>query len=261
MPQEHSLEKLASVVVLIPVYKETLDTHEEFSVDYSLAIIMQRDIRFIAPENLGTTYYEQRYPGVPIDRFPPPCFESIQEYNRLLLNPDFYKRYSRFQFMLILQTDAIVLKDELDFWCTRPFDYVGAPWPRAYELNLETGRFEGGFSKHVHVNVGNGGLSLRRIFKCIQLLAEFKVEADVFRRTGSSEDLFFSVMGSLSTDFILPNEVTASMFSMEGSPSYYFKINGGHSPMGAHAWRINEPDFLMNFMERSGHLPMPPDDK
>jgi hypothetical protein len=114
-----------------------------------------------------------------------------------------------------------VLRDELDHWCAKPFDYVGAPWPKLYELLLQTGRFEGGFSKHVRINVGNGGLSLRRISKSIHLLEEFPIELDLFLRTGSSEDLFFSVMGSLSCDFVLPNEVTASLFAMESWPTYY----------------------------------------
>ena len=233
----------ASVVVLVPIYKDTLDANEQLGVDQSLKVLQGRDIRFIAPDKLDGSYYQARYPGVPIERFAPPCFDSIEEYNRLLLSADFYRRYQAAEFMLVLQTDAIVLRDELDHWCSKPFDYVGAPWPKLYELQLHTGRFEGGFTKHVRTHVGNGGLSLRRIAKSIQLLEEFPVELDLFLRTGSSEDLFFSVMGSLSCDFVLPNEVTASLFAMEGWPSYYYRINGGKIPMGGHAWQINEPEF------------------
>jgi hypothetical protein len=72
-------------------------------------------------------------------------------------------------------------------------------------------------------------------------------------QTGSSEDLFFSVMGSLSTKFVLPNEITASLFSMEGRPSFYFQVNGRKLPMGAHAWLKNEPNFW------TLHMPTPGD--
>jgi len=233
----------ASVVVLVPIYKDMLDANEQLGVDHSLKVLRGRDIRFIAPDKLDGRYYQARYPSVPIERFAPPCFDSIQEYNRLLLNADFYRRYQAAEFILVLQTDAIVLRDELDHWCAKPFDYVGAPWPKLYELQLQTGRFEGGFSKHVRIHVGNGGLSLRRIAKSIRLLEEFPIELDLFLRTGSSEDLFFSVMGSLSCDFVLPNEVTASLFAMESWPTYYYRINGGKAPMGGHAWWINEPAF------------------
>lgn len=238
----------ASVVVLIPIYKPELDPAERFSLDKSLSFLVDRDVRFIGPQGLDETYYAEIYPDVSIERFAAPCFESIIEYNRLLLNPDFYARYSSFDFMLILQTDAILLRDDLDFWCARPFDYVGAPWPKTFEIFLNIGLFEGQFGKHIHVGVGNGGLSLRRINKCINLLKEFPVEVGVFNYTGSSEDLFFSVMGSLSSDFVIPNEITASMFSMEGKPSYYFRVNGGCLPMGGHAWTKNEVEFWLHLM-------------
>jgi hypothetical protein len=233
----------ASVVVVVPIYKDALDPSEQFSLDYSRKALSGREVRFIAPQALKEGYYRERYPTVPIDRFAAPAFESIPEYNRLLLSSDFYHRYSDRAFMLVLQTDAIVLRDELDYWCAQPFDYVGAPWPKAFELLLQTGRFQGDFSKHVHTHVGNGGFSLRRNRKCIKLLQEFPVETDLFLRAGSSEDLFFSVMGTISGDFVMPNEVTASCFAMEGRPSFYFQINGGKLPMGAHAWEINEQEF------------------
>jgi hypothetical protein len=51
--------------------------------------------------------------------------------------------------------------------------------------------------------------------KCLALLDEFDVAVDVFTRSGSSEDLFFSVMGSLSGDFVIPNQMTAARFSLE----------------------------------------------
>ena len=239
----------ASVVVLVPIYKDVLDPSEQFSLDYSLKALLGREVRFVAPQKLNEGYYQERYPTVPIDRFAAPAFESIPEYNRLLLSTAFYQRYSDRAFMLILQTDAIVLRDDLDHWCAQSFDYVGAPWPKAFELLLQTGRFQGDFAKHVHTHVGNGGLSLRRNSKCIQLLQEFPVETDLFLRAGSSEDLFFSVMGTVSGDFVIPNEVTASLFAMEGRPSYYFRINGGRSPMGGHAWEINEHEFWLKALK------------
>jgi hypothetical protein len=48
---------------------------------------------------------------------------------------------------------------------------------------------------------------------------------------------------SLSNDFVIPNEITASRFSMELQPSYYYAVNGGHLPMGGHAWWKYEPQF------------------
>ena len=43
--------------------------------------------------------------------------------------------------------------------------------------------------------------------------------------------------------FVLPNEVIASRFSMELKPEFYFAVNGGRYPMGAHAWWTVQPKF------------------
>jgi hypothetical protein len=238
------------VIVLIPIYKDQLDPLERYSLDHSLEVLSGREVIFIGATNLDRQYYLKYYIKIPHLAFEPPYFQTIVGYNQLFLSPSFYKRWNRYDFILILQTDAIVLRDDLDFWCEQPFDYVGAPWPDGYELLVNLGRFEGDNGKRVRVTVGNGGLSLRRVQKCIALLEEFPEAVGMFDQTGSSEDLFFSVMASLSNDFVVPNEVTASRFSLELKPSYYFAVNGGQLPMGGHAWWKYEPEFWRPHLRR-----------
>lgn len=240
---------MPNIVILIPIYKPALDVLEQRSLDCSIAALPGRNIFFIGPDSLDRSAYSENYANIPFLSFDDDCFSSIQGYNRLFLSKEFYTRFSEHEFMLILQTDAIILRDELDFWCRQPFDYVGAPWPDGYELFVNAGKFAGENGKRVKVHVGNGGLSLRRVKKCQNLLEEFSGDIlDFFKRTGSSEDLFFSVMGALSGDFITPNEITASRFSLELKPSYYFAVNGGKLPMGGHAWWKYEPEFWRNIL-------------
>lgn len=234
---------MTRVVVLVPVYRPIPDALEIRSLDVSLCALAGRDVRFIGPAGLDTGFYAARYPGIAFEPFEPNHFTSIVGYNRLLLHPGFYDRYAEYDFMLVLQTDALVLRDELDRWCAQPFDYVGAPWPTPVELRINLDRFGGPNGRHVRATVGNGGLSLRRNSACAGLLAEFPQACDYFTRSGSSEDLYFSLMGPLSNGFVLPNEVTASTFAMEMRPSWYFEINGGREPMGGHAWWKYEPEF------------------
>ena len=234
---------MRSVVVIVPVYQPQLSALEAYSLDCSMAALRGRDIVFIGPEGLDIGYYRARYGAIHFRPYPPVCFASIPGYNRLLLSQAFYRHFGDYEFSLICQTDAIALRDELDDWCAKPFDYVGAPWPDGYSLMVNAGRFEGANGKLVRVSVGNGGFSLRRNHKAIALLDEFDVVRNVFLQTGSSEDLFFSVMGSLSNDYLVPNEITASRFSMELRPSLYYAVNGGHMPMGTHAWWKSEPEF------------------
>ena len=206
---------MSEAVVLVPVYKPELDPFERYSLDRSLAVLRGRPVFFIGAEGADLAYYSCAYPAVPLLRYSPECFASIPGYNRLLMSTGFYSRFLDYEFLLILQTDAVLLRDDLDFWCAQPFDYVGAPWPDGVELFVNAGRFEGDCGRRVRAMVGNGGLSLRRVRKCISLLDEFADIVGIFDRTGSSEDLFFSIMGTLSQDFIIPNEITASRFSLE----------------------------------------------
>jgi hypothetical protein len=242
------MEKIA---VLVPIYKSELDPLERYSLEYSLTTLKGRNVIFIGPEELDRRYFIEHHGTIPFLSFESFNFQSILGYNRLLLSTEFYSRFTDYEFILILQTDAIILRDELDFWCSQPFDYIGAPWPDGYQLFVNAGRFEGENGRYVRATVGNGGLSLRRVRKCLCLLEEFGDIVYLFDRTGSSEDLFFSVMGTLSNDFIAPNEITASRFSMELKPSYYYRINGGKLPMGGHAWWKSEPNFwLMHLRDK-----------
>lgn len=223
-------------IAVVPVYKPALDALEAYSLDVSLAALPHRRALFVGPQGLDRTYYAARYPALDFVAFHEQFFQSIEGYNRLLLSPAFYRVFEAWEFMLILQTDAVVLRDELDHWCAQPFDYVGAPWPDGVELLVNLGRFEGDRGRRVRAMVGNGGLSLRRVARHISLLEEFPEAAAYFTQSGSSEDLFFSLMGQLSASFVIPNEITASRFSLELSPAYYHAVNGGHAPMGGHAW-------------------------
>jgi hypothetical protein len=233
----------ARLAILIPIYKPELASLEQFSIDYSLAQSMARQHCFVAPEGMDCRYYRERYPAVGYEFFAPRYFDSVDSYSRLLLSTEFYDRFQDRRFILILQPDAILLKDDLDRWMDSPFDYIGAPWPDGVELTVRRDRFGGELNRRVRANVGNGGFSLRRVGKCRALLNEFPETAAIFSQTGTNEDSFFGLMGSLSVDFVIPNEIIASRFSMELRPEYYFAVNGNNYPTGVHAWWTVQPKF------------------
>lgn len=231
-----------NTVVVVPIYRPRLELLEQFSVDFSGQKLSGRPFIFAAPDGLDVSYYRDRYPNSAFERFDPKFFASVEDYSRLLLSRDFYQRFSAYEFLMVLQPDAIIFRDEIDYWTQQPYDYIGAPWPNGYEFFINLDRFSGKYGRRVKVHVGNGGLSLRRIKKCLRLMDEFPEASTMFSQTGSNEDFFFSMLGALSNDFLLPNEITASRFSMELNPEYYFVVNGGHYPMGSHAWgTVNAP--------------------
>lgn len=245
--------------IVIPIYREELEPLESFSLDYSLACLKPgRSLFFIAPERLDVSYYGRHFPGVAVECFDDEYFASVKGYSRLLLSPAFYERFvACHEFMLILQTDSILLRDDLDHWCAQPWDYVGAPWPDGLEVMLNLDNFSGELGKRVKVHVGNGGLSLRRNAACIGLLKEFAQATEMFLRSGSSEDIFFGLLGAQSLDFKIPNERVASLFALELQPERYMAINQGREPMGGHAWwRYNQP-FWVSLLKQPPPLLLP----
>ncbi len=233
-----------SLVIAIPIYKKEFDLEEQSLVDRMFAIFADREIVFVAPINLEKTYYLDRYPDAKLITFPDHFFESVQGYSRLLLSRLFYETFCEKDFLLISQPDVYVFRDDLDIWLQKPYDYIGAPWPKGFSININIGRFAhnpGGTI--VTTFVGNGGFSLRKIKKCMEMLEQDHEVAQWFSATGSNEDLFFSLIGSVAAGIVLPNLVEASIFAMEIDPEYLTLLNGGRVPMAVHAFRKYSPEF------------------
>lgn len=224
------------LAVLIPIYKPALSPLEEFSVTHSLSLTDERECVFVAPDGLNLGYYQKHYPRLRFELFAPENFTSVESYSRLLLSPEFYKRFLAYEFILILQPDAILFRDDLDFWMDQGYDYIGAPWPEGIEITLWRDDFQGERRQRIRTHVGNGGLSLRRVASCIRLLNEFPETHAAFIRSGTNEDTYFSLLGTQAISFHLPDQIAASRFSMELRPEQYFNLNGGLIPMGSHGW-------------------------
>jgi len=238
----------SSVAVVIPVYLPTLDELNLFSLQHTLKVLYpERNIYFICPQSLDIIFYSNLVPRAKFITFDDGYFQSIDTYSRLLLNDFFYKKFKNHEFILICQTDAILFRDEIDYWCNQGYDYIGAPWADAIVANDDTDSSKGQ-NRKIKCWVGNGGLSLRRVSKCIELLNEFPEYANKFIDTGAPEDLFFARCGLLSTNFSIPDRFTASRFSMEMAPEYYYELNSNCFPMGTHKWWTFNPEFYLNVL-------------
>jgi hypothetical protein len=201
---------------------------------------------------MNRDFYAQLAPSAEYVIYDDYYFQSINNYSELLLNESFYKNFNNYEFILLSQTDAILFRDELDYWCGQGYDYIGAPWPSSNSFIVNTDRYKGQ-DKRVVCSVGNGGLSLRRVKKCIDLLNEFPEASGNLAKYGINEDLFFSMYGLLSDNFTIPDKIIASKFSMEIYPEYFYHLNSGHSPMGCHAWWKYNPEFFLALLGGDGN--------
>jgi hypothetical protein len=147
---------------------------------------------------------------------------NITDYNRLMTTRGFIE-YIPTEVFLIFQTDTMISSKYArrinDFI---KYDYVGAPIPNLGNL------------------VGNGGLSLRRKSKMLEIL-------DTFEYSGCNEDIYFSGFGLFSPKFKInkPPHEKASKFSVESV--YRPDSFGVHKP-----WAYLTPEQLA---EKEEHCP------
>ncbi len=243
-------KKPPKCAVLIPIYKNELDVDEFFSVNASLSNLQDHDIYWVTHRGVDMTFYNQSFGILKTQYFEENYFKNIIGYNRLLTSTFFYESFIDYDFSLICQPDSIVLKPDLQEWINQPYDYIGAPWPSGYSLKIQTKKIPIPEGIVCTSFVGNGGLSLRRNQSCIDLINEFDDVAEMWRIHGHAEDLFFSLVGSLSEDFLIPNIKKAALFSHDIEPEFLYNLNNNRIPMGVHAWSKYNRGHWMEIFSR-----------
>lgn len=249
-------------IVIIPVHKETLTFDEQLSLRQCTSVLVKHPLCIVCPQGLDVAEYvrilSENNTTYSIERFPARFFDGIKGYNLLMLDKSFYKRFACYEYMLIYQLDAWVFRDELDEWCAKDCDYIGAPW---IEENEE--------GELAFAGVGNGGFSLRRIQHFIDVLSykgpvrnakQLHLKPTIknriyklfyslgYQNTISYykkdptlyEDIFLSIyLSNTKLRAKMPDPTTAACFAFEKHPSSLYSITQ-QLPFGCHAWRKYE---------------------
>lgn len=274
------------VIIVIPVYKNEPSAEECASFRQCLRVLGRYDIAFVTYEGLDCSAYkeiaeQEEVEGIKIELFERDFFKSVFDYNRLCLNPSFYKRFANYKYMLIYQLDAWVFRDELEEWCDKGYDYIGAPWV------IRNHKSE---SYKVMKIVGNGGFSLRKISFCIDVLTKKKhlpiltpkgilkmsnkswmdylkfplqvigIRNNVATFVGGKnkkrfldEDLLFARFKYSYRKFSIPGPDEAMKFAFETHPSYLFQLNNGKLPFGCHGYKKQEyKEFWCRYIKEDG---------
>lgn len=233
----------SKVVIVIPVYKDTLNEFEKISLMQVKKVLGKYPIIFVAPEGVKFSYFSE---GNGIVHCPKHFFESVKSYSRLMLSPDFYKVFSNFDYMLIYQLDAFVFSDQLEYFCSLGYDYIGAPWSlkdlRKFEIN----------GQHFRYRVGNGGFCLRNVKACQDTL--IKHRDLINEKEYVPEDVVFARCGALDNEnFRIAPMKIAYKFSIENMPRWFVKKNGGKLPFGCHDWVDLDKNFYVNAFFKVGY--------
>lgn len=197
-------------------------------------------------------------------------FVSLTSYSNLLMSSDFYRRFGAYDYLLIFQTDALIIRGDLSKFISLEKAYIGAPW---IDKNRHTKK----------LLIGNGGLSLRKIKDFIEITSLnsifpsqwwFNFPKQRFFRWGIVLALYplFYVLGLVSKIFgrslffdkcrllsiaedvsfaellvqyniDMPIFEQAVDFSFESNPQRCYEINKQRLPFGCHAWERYDLQF------------------
>jgi len=271
------------VAVVTPVVKFPLSADEEISLRHLRKYLGEFDRYLIGMDKLPAELSDFRLCSLPLRHF-----KEHSTYSRLLLNKKFYRAFAEYEYILIYQLDCLVFANNLEDFCRKGWDYVGAPWLK------DTGDPEQGFSE-----VGNGGLSLRRVQRALEVLNSKQPWEDPttrgsrlgrrsekiyerlrswpqLKRTAAAgriflhrlgyrnnvrwltrkwandkryEDVFWAQeAGKFVKEFLIPGVPEALEFSFEMAPRYCLAMNDGRMPFGCHAWARYDRGFWEPFL-------------
>jgi len=250
------------VVVVIPFYKSDLTAYECIALQQCFAVLSQHKVVAIKPDGLVLPPEAAAHSFLSVVNFDDDYFKNVQSYNRLMLSADFYKEFLSFEYILIYQLDAFVFKDELIYWCSQDFDYIGAPWIREipysffksikrniqYYIHTRYNIQKNGLPspKQFEYKTGNGGFSLRRTRKFYELCIKFNDKIKHYNGQEHhlyNEDVFWSIEVNRKRKYLrIPGYKKALKFSVEFHPQRAFIINKRQLPFGCHAW-----DLTLNY--------------
>jgi hypothetical protein len=142
----------------------------------------------------------------------------------------------------VCQLDAIVIRDDLNFWITKNLDYIGAPWTRKIH-------FEPNFKNKPHLTggkfdleVGNGGLSLRHVHNTTMIIDRYAGIISEFKAQFNFEDAMFALIGLIDKDYRVATFADAAAFSLEVSAREIIQLTGRY-PMGFHNLHTYDKDL------------------
>lgn len=266
--------------IAIPVYKTVPDQYEKFSLEQCASVLYSHQIILFGPEELDCKEYLKIFSEAKFLKFNKNYFASQKTYNRLMLSLEFYEKLNDYEYILIYQPDAYVFKDELNDWCEKGYDYIGAPWFKNF--NEEKIILEEPWG------VGNGGFSLRKVQSFINILEADKMvkneneilnnylnsgfknmlmkfpdtllklsgkgrkSKEFIRNFPVNEDYFWGHYApKIDAGFKVASIDEAIKFAFECSPSKLFERNNKQLPFGCHAWWKYDLEFWKPFIKKT----------
>ena len=247
MGEAHQPERPLSTVIATPIWKPR-------PTDAEVAFLKSTDEHsgeiprwFLSPHGIDLSFYRQNFPEWQVKQFPDAFFASVRTYSDWLTQPTFYRLFTEFEFVVICQLDAVLVKSVTNI-NMKDTDYIGAPWlppikvlspgNRIYVASGDERREGSWFVKRLgrSLNVGNGGLSIRRVEAHLRAAEWLTVQIPERYRRNTLEDILFCALGPRSGLRIAPLEDAQNVFMETGASG----LNEPPDVYGFHGlWRWN----------------------
>lgn len=240
--------------IVIPVYKEHLETYERISLTRLWNMIGRSgyDVYLIHPKTIDIKEYLDIYKNLISLPISDSWFTSLATYSKLCMSYNFYDLFYNYKYMYIFQLDVYLFEDRLSHWCNMRYDYVGGPIfskISGWKLENENGEYE--------PQVGNGGFSLRRISTFKELTdpnGSFRKNYDITDEKISKiyiEDKYFCNTLNKVYDLEVPSWIEALSFSWDQSLDFIWNnLKIRSLPMACHGfnkfpdfWKVHIPEL------------------
>lgn len=230
--------------IIIPIYYENptiLDKLSISSLMNNLEDINDYDINFICP-NMDTSKWKEittKGKNVFFNTFDSSNFLSTQSYSHLLESYEFWNTFSKYEYVLIYQTDGYCVGGNLKTYIDMDYDYIGAP------IIAQNARW---FNVPA---IGNGGISLRKTSTMIEVvdpngefIKESKEDIDKHNKANSNmyeiyEDLYFAQLVPMLWDFKKPKFDVATSFAYDMNADVVYEMTNHKLPLFIHAFDKN----------------------
>ena len=264
------------VVIVIIAHKESLSNAEKLSLKQCYKILGKYPIKIICPEGLDVSEYLEINSKAEIVFIDARWQSTYQMFNKLKIDSLLYIKFKDYENILFYELDAWVFRNELEYWCDKEYDYVGAPWFEGW----------GKTTSDKIIGVGNGGFSLRNIQSSIRILRRveflkririfwfksylqvifpfhklisffkkyFKIrskrlmESSLFEYSMHEDYYWAHIIAETFSDYKVATVEDALKFSFENNPEYLYKKNDYQLPFGCHAWEKYDLEFWSQYI-------------
>jgi hypothetical protein len=142
------------VAVMVPLPSPRLREDEEVSMSHLRKYLDHYDKFLLVPKGM-----DARMEGFRVMELDRRHFGSAANHNRMLYRTDFWEKFADYEYVLMYHLDALVFSDQLQDWCARGLDYIGAPFLICAD------------APWVRVErCGNGGFALYRVPSVLKVL-------------------------------------------------------------------------------------------